>query len=136
MKHCFVADLQKPQALSGCLMESGLLTAFNNKFNAVFSNAALHWCNQSPKGVIESAAMVLEKNGRFVVEMGGSLNCIGELNALDCLCDVLNPAHTCTGMITAIHAVLRKRGYDPRPVHPFYFPTVQEYKMVRRISQL
>lgn len=47
-------------------------------YDAVFSNAALHWCKQNPKGVIESAKRLLKPEGRFVIEMGGQMNCIGE----------------------------------------------------------
>lgn len=31
----------------------------------------------------------------------------------------------------AIHAVVRKRGYDPIALSPWYFPSVQEYRKVR-----
>jgi len=47
------------------------------KFDAVFSNAALHWCKRDPAGVLESAKKVLKPGGRLVVEMGGFMNCIG-----------------------------------------------------------
>jgi SAM-dependent methyltransferase len=49
------------------------------KFDAVFSNACLHWCKRDPGGVLESAKRVLKPGGRFVGEMGGFANCIGEL---------------------------------------------------------
>jgi len=77
------------------------------KFDAVFSNAALHWCKRDPKGVLESAKRVLKKDGRFVAEMGGFMNCIG--------------------VRSAIHRVLSKRGYDPQVLDPWYFPSVAEY---------
>lgn len=47
------------------------------KFDAVFSNATLHWCKRDPKGVLDSAKSVLKKGGRLVIEMGGYMNCIG-----------------------------------------------------------
>ena len=47
-------------------------------FDAVFSNAALHWCKSNPRGVLESAKKILKPGGRFVVEMGGFMNCIGK----------------------------------------------------------
>ncbi|KAG8833350.1 hypothetical protein FRC17_010819 [Serendipita sp. 399] len=40
-------------------------------FDAVFSNAALHWCKKSPSSVIKHAWDALKPGGRFVVEMGG-----------------------------------------------------------------
>src|ERR1700735_4632596 len=83
------------------------------KFDAVFSNATLHWCKRDPKGVLESAKKVLKKDGRFVAEMGGFMNCIG----LSCI----NPCisfrlvyFSDTGVRSAIHHVLSKRGYDPK----------------------
>ena len=47
-------------------------------FDAVFTNAALHWCKRSPRGVVESASRALKKGGRFVVEMGGFTNVVGQ----------------------------------------------------------
>jgi SAM-dependent methyltransferase len=47
------------------------------KFDAVFTNAALHWCKDNPKGVLESVKKVLKKGGRFTGEMGGFMNCVG-----------------------------------------------------------
>jgi len=79
---------------------------FDYKFDAVFSNAALHWCKRSPSGVIESAARALKKGGRFVVEMGGFTNCVG--------------------LRMVIHEVLRRRGLDPVALDPWYFPSPQD----------
>jgi len=85
------------------------------KFDAVFSNATLHWCKRDPKGVLESAKKVLKKDGRFVAEMGGFMNCIG--------------------VRSAIHHVLSKRGYDPKVLDPWYFPSVAEYtKLLQEAS--
>ena len=47
-------------------------------FDAVFSNATLHWCKRDPAAVIKAAKSVLKDGGRFVGEMGGLHNCIGE----------------------------------------------------------
>jgi SAM-dependent methyltransferase len=52
------------------------------KFEAVFSNASLHWCKQNPAGVLESAKRVLKYGGNFVGEMGGFMNCIGKLSRI------------------------------------------------------
>ena len=52
--------------------------ALKGGYDAVFSNAALHWCKKNPKGVIEGAKRLLKPGGRFVIEMGGQMNCIGE----------------------------------------------------------
>lgn len=34
------------------------------------------------------------------------------------------------GLIMAIHIALRKRGYDPVALSPWYFPSVEEYRDV------
>jgi len=47
-------------------------------FDAVFSNSALHWGKRDPGGVLRGVLRVLRPGGRFVAEMGGFMNCIGE----------------------------------------------------------
>ncbi|KAI4519725.1 S-adenosyl-L-methionine-dependent methyltransferase [Schizophyllum commune] len=76
-------------------------------FDAVFSNATLHWCSSDPLGALQSAARALRPGGRFAAEMGGMGNCIG--------------------VRAAIHAALRRRGRDPAAVDPWFFPSVEEY---------
>lgn len=46
---------------------------FTARFDAVFSNAALHWIHE-PELVIERVAHHLKSGGRFVAEMGGKGN--------------------------------------------------------------
>jgi trans-aconitate methyltransferase len=46
---------------------------FDTPFDAVFSNAALHWVPEAER-VIESVARALKPGGRFVLEMGGKGN--------------------------------------------------------------
>lgn len=48
-------------------------------FDAVFSNAALHWCKRNPKGVLDSAKRVLRPGGRYVIDTGGFMACTGRL---------------------------------------------------------
>ena len=43
---------------------------FHEEFDAVFSNAALHWMKE-PDRVIDKVARALRPKGRFVAEMGG-----------------------------------------------------------------
>ncbi|ORX81067.1 methyltransferase [Basidiobolus meristosporus CBS 931.73] len=80
---------------------------FEEKFDAVFSNAALHWMKKDPAAVIRGVRDVLKPNGRFVGEMGGHLNCHELHSAL-------------------IHAV-NKRGQNGVELSPWFFPTVEEY---------
>ena len=44
---------------------------FDNEFDAVFSNAALHWMRNNPDKVISGVHRALKPRGRFVAEMGG-----------------------------------------------------------------
>src|SRR3974377_346697 len=45
--------------------------SFDQKFDAVFSNAVLHWIKHDPDAAIASAYRALRRSGRFVGEMGG-----------------------------------------------------------------
>lgn len=54
---------------------------FTEKFDAVFSNAALHWM-MNAEAVIKNIAASLKPNGRFVFEMGGHGNVAQVLNAI------------------------------------------------------
>lgn len=53
-----------------------------SSFNAVFSNAALHWMME-PQKVIHSVNKALKPGGRFVFEMGGKGNVSKLLHAID-----------------------------------------------------
>lgn len=46
---------------------------FENAFDAIFSNAALHWVRDA-EGAVICMSRVLKPGGRFVVEMGGKGN--------------------------------------------------------------
>ena len=79
---------------------------FDREFDAVFSNAALHWMTR-PDDVIAGAARALRPGGRFVGEMGG---------------------HGCVAaVVTALLAVLERRGVNGRVLIPWYFPTPDDY---------
>jgi SAM-dependent methyltransferase len=79
---------------------------FDGEFDAVFSNAALHWM-QRPDDVIAGVARALRPGGRFVAEMGG---------------------HGCVAaVLTAALAVLDRRGVDGYALIPWYFPTPDDY---------
>ncbi len=75
-------------------------------FDAVVSNAALHWMKE-PDRVLAAVARLLRHGGRFVAEMGG----FGNVAAIR----------------VAIHAVLARRGLDGAALSPWYFPTPEEY---------
>lgn len=80
---------------------------FDNEFDAVFSNAALHWLKQ-PEKVIAGVWRALKPGGRFVGEFGGSGNV--------------------ATIVTAAEDLLRERGIDPKPFNPWYNPTAEEYR--------
>ncbi|HXQ22324.1 MAG TPA: methyltransferase domain-containing protein [Candidatus Acidoferrales bacterium] len=76
-------------------------------FDAVFSNAALHWMKNAD-AVIAGVWRVLKRGGRFVAECGG---------------------HGCVATIaTALGDALRHRGIDAARVNPWYFPTTEDYR--------
>ena len=79
---------------------------FVSEFDAVFSNAALHWMRK-PRLVIAGVARALRSRGRFVGELGGH----GNVAAIG----------------TAIRAVGARRGADPALTAPWFFPTPEEY---------
>jgi trans-aconitate methyltransferase len=98
----------KKRGLDARVMEGGKLE-FNAEFDAVFSNAALHWMKSDRDAVIAGAYRALKPGGRFVGEMGG---------------------HGCVAAITiAIIAVLERHGIkDGAATIPWYFPTVDDYR--------
>ncbi len=79
---------------------------FHARFDAVFSNAALHWMKDADV-VIERVARALRPQGRFVAEMGG--------------CDCVKTIQS------ALIDELDRRGYDGHAANPWYFPTVEDY---------
>jgi SAM-dependent methyltransferase len=79
---------------------------FVSEFDAVFSNAALHWMRK-PELVIAGVARALRPRGRFVGELGGHGNV--------------------AAIATAMRAVGSVRNGDPALVAPWVFPTADEY---------
>jgi trans-aconitate methyltransferase len=87
---------------------SGFSLTFDREFDAVFSNAALHWMKSDPDAVIAGVRRALQPAGRFVAEMGG---------------------HGCVAaIIVAMYTVMQRRGIDMPPSIPWYFPTVDDYR--------
>jgi trans-aconitate methyltransferase len=79
---------------------------FDHEFDAVFSNAALHWMKRAD-AVIDGVRRALKPGGRFVAEMGG-VGCVAKVRA-------------------ALTAALAHRGIDARPLDPWYFPSEEDY---------
>ena len=80
---------------------------FEAEFDAVFSNAALHWMRQ-PEAVLAGVWRALEPGGRFVGEMGGAGNIATVQKALQ--------------------TTLARRGVDLQQASPWYFPAEAEYR--------
>jgi trans-aconitate methyltransferase len=76
---------------------------FPEPFEAVFSNAALHWVKNA-EGAVKSIAQALRPAGRFVAEFGGQ------------------------GNIASIQAALRAvLGPEADERSPWYYPSIGEY---------
>ncbi len=80
---------------------------FDSEFDAVFSNAALHWM-LNPAAVANAMFRALQPGGRLVAEMGGkgNIRCIEE----------------------ALETVLSGRGLTPASRN--YFPSVGQYSVL------
>jgi len=85
----------------------GQKLAFTGGFDAVFSNAALHWMRDQ-EAVLAGVHRALKPRGRFVAEMGGHNNT--------------------AAIIVALSAVLGRRGLDVHRLSPWYFPSADAYR--------
>lgn len=85
----------------------GAQLEFRSEFDAVFSNAALHWMREAD-AVIEGVFRALKPGGRFVGEMGGAGNV--------------------AKVLAATIEALDRRGIDGRGAVPWYFPGTAEYR--------
>jgi trans-aconitate methyltransferase len=80
---------------------------FETEFDAVFSNAALHWMKDLDL-VVEGVWRALRPGGRFVGECGAPEN-VGAI-------------------VAALEAELSARGIDPKLLNPWFFPEKQELR--------
>ena len=80
---------------------------FETPFDAVFSNATLHWVLDK-ENAVEKVAQALKPGGRFVLEMGGKGN-VEEI-------------------VVATRKVLTRHGYySNAAIQLWYFPSLSEY---------
>jgi len=82
---------------------------FDGEFDAVFSNAMLHWVKE-PKLAVENIARALKSNGRFIAEFGGYENISSIIKAMREVFDI----HPEYGEIDCF----------------WYFPTTEEYRSI------
>ena len=80
---------------------------FRDEFDAVFSNAALHWMVK-PRLVLAGVWQALKPHGRFVAEFGGHGNV--------------------AAIVTAMRAIALKRGGDADLAGPWFFPSPEVYR--------
>jgi trans-aconitate methyltransferase len=96
----------RARGLDARVMDGQRLT-FSGEFDAVFSNAALHWMRDQ-QAVLAGVRRALKPGGRFVAEMGGHNNT--------------------AAIIVALNAVLARRGLDAQRLNPWYFPSADAYR--------
>jgi SAM-dependent methyltransferase len=89
-----------------CRVMDGEQLGFDAAFDAVFSNAALHWMKRADD-VIAGVWRALKPGSRFVGECGG-YGCVATI-------------------VHALERSLADRGIDARAVNPWYFPTTEDY---------
>jgi SAM-dependent methyltransferase len=80
--------------------------AFHHEFDAVFSNATLHWVKQADR-TIANVYRGLKPGGRFVAELGGE-GCVAAIRA-------------------ALAQALARRGVAFETLDPWYFPSAEAY---------
>ena len=80
---------------------------YENEFDAVFSNATLHWVKDA-KGAVENIAKTLKNSGRFVAEFGG----MGNIHHV----------------VVAMQSVFKNHPEFGAFKNPWYFPSPKEYQ--------
>ena len=85
----------------------GTALPFNAEFDAVFSNAVLHWIKDAD-AALTSVVQALKPGGRFVAELGGA-GCVASIRE-------------------AFTIALHRYGVDATTLDPWYFPTAKEYR--------
>ncbi|MFZ7946176.1 class I SAM-dependent methyltransferase [Neobacillus sp. 19] len=89
------------------IIDNGETFRTNEKYDAVFSNATLHWMKNA-ENVVESIGMALRDGGRLVAEFGGKGNVQTVIQGIT---EVLNQDY----------------GINVENRNPWYFPSIGEY---------
>lgn len=82
---------------------------FTEKFDAVFSNATLHWITD-PEPAVAGISSIIKPGGRFVAELGGSGNV--------------------EGLMVALRRAWQTLGQSQPFPSPWYYPSVAEYSSI------
>ena len=112
-----VVGIDPDRAMIAAALEKGIdarlgdarRLAFGPEFDAVFSNAALHWV-ASPAVVTAGVARALKPGGRYVGEFGGH----GNIAAIR----------------VALRAVLKAHQFRVEPDETSYYPTAEAFRAV------
>ena len=89
-----------------CEVSDARSLTFENEFDAVFSNAVLHWIPEAEL-VVAGIARALKVGGRFVAEFGGHGNV--------------------RHVVAALEQALTEVGASPDGANPWYYPSIAEY---------
>lgn len=98
----------KSRGINACVMNATQLT-FDEEFDAVFSNAVLHWIKE-PDLVIGGVVRALKPGGRFAAEFGGK----GNVKTIE---------DTLIEVVTSL-------GENGRALSPWYYPSPEEYQSI------
>jgi len=88
---------------------------FSGEFDAVFSNAALHWIPEAAR-VVAGVSRALKSGGRFIAEFGGKGN----------VHDVL----------AALETAMLQLGIPANGANPWYYPGIAEYSALLETHRL
>jgi SAM-dependent methyltransferase len=114
---CTVVGVDADPAMVAAAREKGLdarlgdarALGFDGEFDAVFTNAALHWVGQ-PDVVTAGVKRALKPGGRYVGEFGGHANI--------------------AAIRTALKAVLARHGFTAAGAETSYYPTAEAFRAV------
>lgn len=114
---CTVVGVDADPAMVAAAVASGIdarlgdarALDFAGEFDAVFTNAALHWVGQ-PEVVTAGVRRALKPGGRYVGEFGGHANI--------------------AAIRTALKAVLASHGFPPAASETSYYPTAEAFRTV------
>lgn len=112
------------------ILEDAVAMPFESEFDAVFSNAALHWMLDF-SGVAKAVSRALKKGGRFVAELGGKGNIqeierAVETTARRHLGDALPEKRTLYPSLGEYSSILEAQGFEVRSALLFDRPTPLE----------
>lgn len=100
---------------------------YSDKFDAIFSNAALHWMLNAD-AVVKNVAQSLKSGGRFVFEMGGKGNIAEVINAIQSAAQNFNliqlPIYNYFPSIAEYSTILEQNGFQVKFAVLFERPTL------------